>query len=342
MFHLINSVYVNADTYMDRVYPHYNISADTGYLATVGNDDIGTELVKNQIGYSQDLGKMSNQELRDMFRTMLTHTDGRIMVWVDPANYAKIYASQLLAMTPDMSKEDFRFFLATAKMKYDTMALSYGSSSNVARIPMDIDNRIDTLYTLGQRVGPIMRNSLYGDKRKWSLEYRVRDMIATGDDNGLSDTVRRIVKRNIVISSIEALQELQHLIGEPKHWEALGCDTDTLLGSRTAFHGCLALQELNADWLLGTDPYDADLTIDQLGRVAREAVMVFEIAGDQHMVDRTTYHIETLEGHVSGKFTTLDLVARLFGGRIHGCRVNDGDSTKYNETMIKWFLKDHI
>ena len=342
MFHLINSVYVKLDTYMDRVHPHYNISSVTGFEAVVGDANIGVERLENQLGFYEDVKAMSNEELRKVFKTMLDHKKGRMMVWVCPGNYAKLYASQLLAMTPDMSLEDFRFFMATAKVKYDTTALSLGSVIDTLKKPMVLKDNIGMLYKVAQRIGPVMRNTLYGIKKNWSLEYRVRDLLETGDDNDVSKTVVTIQKRNIIISALEALQELQHLIGEPKYWDALGCDTDTLLTSRTVFHGCLALNELNSDWLLSPNPYDADVTLSQLGRVAREAVMLFEIAGDQHMIDRTNYHIETLEGYMSGNYTTIDLVARLFGGRIHGCRVNDSDSTKYNETMIKWFLKDHI
>lgn len=324
---------------MDRVHPHYNLSNVTGYEAVVTEGTVAPDSKRLQLGYAKSLDSLSTGEFKAWLRTMIVHTDGRLMVWVDPEAYAGLYAIQLLSMNPEMTKEELLFFLTMVKVKFDTVRLSYGSSVDTGALVLNITDKLDAIYRLASKFAPIMKDMLYSDPNKWSLEWRILSLIDTGKDSlGVHDTVMRIQRRNIILSCIEALAEIQHIVGDRANWDTLGCDESTLLGSDSVFKGLLSYSAINADWMLSSNPYDQVVTNDQLIAAAEEAIAIFTIAGDQHMIDRTGYHIETIRGMLDKSYTTMDIVERLFGGRIHGCRVNDTDSSKYNETMIKYFL----
>lgn len=338
MFHLVNSVYVNLDAYMDRVYPHYNLSNDTGYAAVVSQFLPDSEVGKEQRGYATSLKSLSRAEFGRWLRDMLVHDDGRMMVWVDPMNYAYLYGAQLLSMDPGMSLEDFTFLMTTIKVKHDTYCLSHGTPLDANPMKLSIVEKMGSIYSTAGKYAPVMRDVLYSNHNKWSLEWRVKCLLETGKCWGVRETVLRIQRRNLVLSCIEALGEIQHLIGDRGNWDILGCDQHTLMGSDSMFQGLLSFSAINAEWMLSPNPFDAPTTVTQLVDAAKEALVIFKLAGDQHMIDRTQYHIESILGMVSGEYSTIDMVKRLFGGRIHGCRVNDTDSGKYNETMIKYFL----
>lgn len=338
MFHLINSVYVNLDPYMDRVNPHYNVSAYTGNKAVVNDGITITNERQTQLGYVTSLKELTEGKFRGWLTTMKEYTSGRMMVWTDPVSYVTLAAIQLLAMDPSMDKEKLTYFLIMTKVELDSTRIANGEAIRAEDDMFDVAQHIDTIYKEALRLSSVMRTVLYKDPKSWSLEWRVAEYITTKEPLGITKLLRRILIRSTIMSCFEALFEVKHLIGNQSTWESLGCTNESLLGAPNVYAGMTAFKTINSKWMLSLDPHEHEIVLDNLTEAVKEAEVIFGLAGDDRKVQTVREQITTLLALESGELSPLDVLRLMFGTRVHGTRPCDRDCSKYNSALIGHFL----
>lgn len=338
MFHLINSVYVNLDSYMDRIHPHYNISQCSGYRlvledgVTIADDD------NTQIDFTPSLSELGDSRFRKWLTDMRDRKSGRVMVWADPVSYMSLAAAQLMAMVPDMDKEQLSYFLMMVSVELDSSRIANGVAIRHDEKVLDIKGNIHAIHRDASRLAPIMRAVLYNDPKARSLEWRVAEYVTTGVALEIAPLLRRILIRATVMTCFEALFEVKHLIGDRSTWETLGCTTESLLSAPNAFAGMTAFNRINSQWMLSLDPHDHSVDLEDLEEAAAEARVIFTLADDDRKVRSLDEQLEALRGMESGDLDELDVLRLMFGTRVHGARPCDRDCSKYNSVIISHFL----
>ncbi len=277
----------------------------------------------------------------DCFREWLLGcmaTPMRNVVRLDARDYLILYSIQVLSIYPDMTFTEFREILMTVRTKISINQVLSGQYPDNTKDFFSHDSLLDMFSNYREYSG-IMRSVCYSNLNTWPFEWRVWDCIKSDipADTLIIEAID-LQYRNLTALGIEALREIQHLVGDRRNWDALGCDLDTLMGGDTIIDGILGLPHLTSKSFICNVGIPGSIPLEQLIDVVHDALTVFNIAKDKHMIDRGEWHLHTAKMMLTESVSTIDTIKRLFVGRVDGCRVNDLDHTNYNETLINYFI----
>lgn len=337
MLHLINSAYVKMDIYIDRRDPHYNLSKYTGYQAVIESGNIIVDDESTQLGYETNLDNMSLNTFHKWMRTIRDHS-GKLNIWVDMRSYVGLYTTYLYAMSPEMSDEDLELFLIMGKVRLMGTLTNVEGDVPPVKVNYDIMDNMDLIKSTAKRFAPVMREVLYSDPMKWSLEWRVLHYMKTGKNLGICKTLRNLTIRSLISVCTEALPELQCLLWDPKNWEDLGCTKETLLGSNLALSGLTTLMYLNTPGVARLGPNDPEVDTDFLRGLAEESIKVFDMTGEKHYRGAVQTQLAIYEKIVDKKHDVLEILQIMFGAEGYENRICDHDAVKYNTSMINHYL----
>jgi hypothetical protein len=339
MFHLFNDVYVQSEIFMASDLDRINISPTTGfeYHKTFADDP---ELT--QLGFAKSLDDFTGEKFLELLR-LAANNPTKVFVFVDSATYSRLYAIQLKALFPNISYEHFKFFFVCKKAVIDGRAATSYAPSIDPRAGAKINNAVvDELYHKDDsELIEAMADVLNDEGVNLSLEWNVLKLLTDGEIGTIPDKVKNLVKRVALSVVHETLGSVGFSVTDPRNWEFLGCDADTLLEYDSIFQGCTNLGYMNNPAFLGKSTLGLKMPDQWMIELIKQVREFLVLSGEVKSHLFMGVILELYEGGF--KYETAEdciaAVTSVFANAERTVSLPHSDLGKYDENLIRFLLR---
>lgn len=341
MYHLFKSVYVETDRAMLERSNHINFSTTTGF-AFVNVD--GARRYGEQLGFAKSIDDLTPEQFGDLMQKAFDY-DSKLFIYCDSVSYSRLYSIFIKALFPNIDLETFKYFFLCLKSAYEIKRLRNMSKDLTVSDGVVIDlNVVIDLYNKEDPMVPKMQRVIMAKEKYLSLEWRTIRLITKGRLSNLIDVLNLLVDRAVIGYAKQSIEEWSHMVTDPKYWEYGGTDVDMLLHAESTASGCPLLGELGNS-IFNTDfAYRAEFCDDWRLSVLDKCIDVYAKLDRQTHVKR----MKKLRVFVEPSFifdtpeNCIMLLKALFNHERNQVQVTHDDATKYNASLIRYFLREDL